>query len=323
MAQKVQFLGFKKILSSAKSSMVENFLYFVRDNGSAVEGELWFNGTCYGKCRDIEINDIQRTLADFLSGGTASGTTVKDYIDEAVSAITSGMTTSVELDPDAFSGLTIEDKSATPNVKDYVINLQNVAPADELDTVEAAVGLSSDGTHVQSSGRFTSAATTVEEEIAALDTALQNVADQTIVEGSSTEDYVKLDVATEDGVTTISINDSALTAAIEAMDLAEIHEAGKAIVAVSEEDGKVYATAGTISAEFVDVADAAGKFTGENVQKIAAEVEQEIDAFCGAQRTPMRFRADAMRSITDAPKHKILLFSFSAGSLRCSALLPV
>ena len=25
-------------------------------------------------------------------------------------------------------------------------------------------------------------------------------------------------------------------------------------------------------------------------------------AFCGAQRTPMRFRADAMRNITDAPK---------------------
>lgn len=133
MATKNQFLGFKKILSTAKSSMVDNYLYFVRDNGSAVEGELWFNGTCYGKCRDVEIDDIKRTLADFLSGGTASGTTVKDYIDEAVSAITSGMTTSVELDPDAFSGLTIEDKSATPNVKDYVINLQNVAREDLLE----------------------------------------------------------------------------------------------------------------------------------------------------------------------------------------------
>ena len=28
----------------------------------------------------------------------------------------------------------------------------------------------------------------------------------------------------------------------------------------------------------------------------------EACAFCGAQRTPMRFRADAMRNITDAPK---------------------
>ena len=45
-------------------------------------------------------------------------------------------------------------------------------------------------------------------------------------------------------------------------------------------------------------------------------------AFCGAQRTPMRFRADAMRNITDTPKRLILLFSSSVGSLLCSALLP-
>ncbi len=35
-------------------------------------------------------------------------------------------------------------------------------------------------------------------------------------------------------------------------------------------------------------------------------------AFCGARRTPMRFRADAMRNITDAPKLSFFnqLFSF-------------
>lgn len=294
MTQKVQFLGFKRVLTGA--TMAENYLYFVRANGRAVEGELWFNNVCYGKCRDTEINDIQRALDGFLSGDAASGTTVKEYIDEAVSAITSGMTTSVEKDQNAFSGLTIEDKSTTPNVKDYVVNLQNVAPADELaaeidaredadeaiqaelDAVEAAVGLSSAGTHVQSSGRYTSGATTVEAEIAALDAALQNVADQTIVEGSSTEDYVKLDVATNDGQTTITINDSALTAAIEAMDLSEVHEAGKAIVAVSEEDGVVSATAGTVAAQYVDVADAAGKFTGETVEAVLAEIDSAYKA---------------------------------------------
>ena len=30
-----------------------------------------------------------------------------------------------------------------------------------------------------------------------------------------------------------------------------------------------------------------------------------VSAFCGAQRTPMRFRADAMRNITDTPKRLI------------------
>ena len=47
-----------------------------------------------------------------------------------------------------------------------------------------------------------------------------------------------------------------------------------------------------------------------------------VIAFCGAQRTPMRFGADAMRSITDTPKRSILLFNFSAESLLCSASLP-
>ena len=47
-----------------------------------------------------------------------------------------------------------------------------------------------------------------------------------------------------------------------------------------------------------------------------------ISAFCGARRTLMRFRADAMQSITDAPKRSILLFSSSAGLLLYSASSP-
>ena len=47
-----------------------------------------------------------------------------------------------------------------------------------------------------------------------------------------------------------------------------------------------------------------------------------FSAFCGAERTPMRFRADAMRNITDAPKRSIKLLNFSAGSLLCNASSP-
>lgn len=291
MASYTPFKGIKRVLSTNTGyTQEDSFLYFVRESKQATSGDIWFMGHHYGHFGEHDLDVIKTALDGFLGPDTASTINVKDYIDEAVSAITSGMTTSVEKDPNAFSGLTIEDRSTTPNVKDYVVNLQNVAPADELaaeidaredadealqaelDAVEVAVGLSSAGTHVQSSGRYTSGATTVEAEIAALDAALQNVADQTIVEGSSTEDYVKLDVATEDGVTTISINDSALTAAIEAMDLAEVHEAGKAIVAVSEEDGVVSATAGTVAAEFVDVADAGNHFDADNVEDALAEL---------------------------------------------------
>ena len=335
MAQKTQFLGFKRVLTGA--TMQDNYLYFERANGNAVEGKLWFNGVCYGSCRDTEVDAINEVLAEFLSQ-TGESKTVKEYIDEAVATITSGMTTSVEKADGAFSGLTIVDNSETPGVKDYIVDLQNVAPADELaaeiearenadqainaeldavegslgftgtaytnsghyisgdtvaqdidrlddaifnvqsdfntevDAIESAVGLNVDGSHIQSSGRYTSGAKTVEGEISALDSALQDVADRTITEGSSTERYVSLDVVTENGDTTISINDSALTAAIEAMDLSEVHEAGKAIIAVSEADGVVSATAGTIAAQYVDVADADNHFTASNVEDALAEL---------------------------------------------------
>ena len=49
---------------------------------------------------------------------------------------------------------------------------------------------------------------------------------------------------------------------------------------------------------------------------------QRYPAFCGARRTLMRFRADAMQSTTDAPKRSILLFSSSAGLLLYSASSP-
>ena len=42
-------------------------------------------------------------------------------------------------------------------------------------------------------------------------------------------------------------------------------------------------------------------------------------AFCGAQRTLMRFRADAVQSITDALNRLLLWINFWAGSLQYSA----
>ncbi len=305
MAQKVQFLGFKRVLTGAQ--MQDNYLYFVRDAGE-LEGKLWFNGVCYGSCRDTEIDKVLEALEGFIP---ASGevTNVKEYIDAAVSAITSGMTTSVELDPDAFSGLTIEDKSTT-GIKDYVINLQNVAREDllekeiqdredadeaiqaEIDAIETAVGLSTGGTYVPGDGKYTSGATSTQDAIDKLDDALAsavtdledaieeaiNELDAT-VSATSTNSYMTVQVVEENGkLTSVSLDDSALNAAIEAMDLGEVHEAGKAIVAIQEEDGVVTATAGTVAAQYVDVADTAGKFTGTTVETVLAEIDTAYKA---------------------------------------------
>lgn len=60
--------------------------------------------------------------------------------------------------------------------------------------------------------------------------------------------------------------------------LEEVKEIGKPIVAVSEDKGKVAASAGNINANFVDIADNGGKFTATTVEGALAEIATEIDA---------------------------------------------
>ncbi len=60
--------------------------------------------------------------------------------------------------------------------------------------------------------------------------------------------------------------------------LTEVKETGKPIVAVSEDKGQVAASAGTINAEFVDIADSGEKFTATTVEDALAEIATEIDA---------------------------------------------
>ena len=256
MAEHILFKGIKRVLASNTAyTQTDSYLYFVRPSAQATEGDIWFMGHHYGHFGEHDLDAINTALEGFLTGQGETGyKNVKEYIDEAVSAITSGMTTSVEKDPNAFSGLTIEDRSTTPNVKDYVVNLQNVAQADELaavenslgfngtaytnsgqyisgdtvaadidrldtaivgvqsdfnrevDAIEEAVGLNTDGSYVDKSGtNYLDNATSVEGEIAALDEALKAVADRTVVESGSTENYVNLTVATDNtGKTTIA-----------------------------------------------------------------------------------------------------------------------
>lgn len=57
-----------------------------------------------------------------------------------------------------------------------------------------------------------------------------------------------------------------------------ISAAGKPITAVSENLGAISATAGTINAEFVNIADSGQKFTATTVEDALAEIAAEIDA---------------------------------------------
>ena len=67
-------------------------------------------------------------------------------------------------------------------------------------------------------------------------------------------------------------------ARVELPSLTEVHEAGKPIIAVSEDKGQLAASAGTINAEFVNVADGGNLFTGSTVEAVLAEIDAAYKA---------------------------------------------
>lgn len=75
-----------------------------------------------------------------------------------------------------------------------------------------------------------------------------------------------------------SIKDQ-IDAAINALDVTEIKEAGKAIVSVSETDGKIAAIAGNVEAQYVDVNNAENKFkfVGENANAAKVSAQATLD----------------------------------------------
>ena len=60
--------------------------------------------------------------------------------------------------------------------------------------------------------------------------------------------------------------------------LSEVYEEGKPIIAVSEDKGQVAASAGTINAEYVNVADAGELFTATTVEAVLAEIDAAYKA---------------------------------------------
>ena len=111
----------------------------------------------------------------------------------------------------------------------------------------------------------------IEAELTALEARLINGASDGYKDFKAIEDKIKIlnGSDTTDGSVARAVKD-----AVEALDVAEITEAGKAIVSVSETDGNVSATAGDIDAAHV-IQDAA--VTGEGA-KPAVTVKTAIDA---------------------------------------------
>ena len=114
---------------------------------------------------------------------------------------------------------------------------------DDVDAVKEGVGLGSDGSHVATSGNYTSEATTIAGEIAALDTELKKTNDLlgTAADGKDAETaFGKIAKETADRI-----------AAIESLDADESTKGSNVTVGVKEVDGVI--TEVTVAEDYATV----------------------------------------------------------------------
>ena len=127
----------------------------------------------------------------------------------------------------------------------------DIASKEVLDTVIESVGLGTDGEFVaDASGKYISAATDVRNEIKLLDQALNEVSEKldsaSVEEGTSTENFVNLEVTNDgNGATAITINDNQLKTTIDGINEALSAET----IAREAADAELLGTSASTTAE--------------------------------------------------------------------------
>jgi len=135
-------------------------------------------------------------------------------------------------------------------------------------------------------GTGVTTANTATAQLAALSGNNESTSAETSVEGAKryAEDLIaNLDVAAITAgegqfIKSVSQADGSVSATTADMPtVATVTEAGKPIIAVAEDKGTIAASAGTINAEYVNIADSADKFTATTVEGALAELKGDIE----------------------------------------------
>ena len=147
--------------------------------------------------------------------------------------------------------VTVEVVQESTELTNVIVTTEDIASADELDTVEEAVGLNEDGTFTPDEhSNFASAATSVRNEIKLIDQALKEISDKlngvSVDEESSIENFVSLTVADDgNGATAITIDDSELKETIDLIN----DDITTEIAARESKDAELLGTSASTSAE--------------------------------------------------------------------------
>ena len=309
----VKLSGVQDAINTAKAEVVSsasteyNDLAKVENKIKEVDAKASAAHTQVNAKKDGHVTVAVETKKD-ASGITYSSVTVSENDIASESALTaeiaarkavdgqSGQTYAANGSANYISGATslndadVKLDSALKSEADRAIAQEN--------KVEASVGLATDGSHVATSGNYTSGATTVVGEIAALDAQVKKNADNiaavkaakvSVSASTDTESAKYLEVSSSidasTSATTYTVKakgiDDAIKTAIEDLDVDVISGANQVIASVSETDGKVSATTIDLSAEnttFAAVKDQDGKFDVDatNVQAAIEALDKEV-----------------------------------------------
>ena len=238
----------------------ENFLS-VSDKGVKISGvQDAINASVYGAVQTLDADFTADKAVASIDGHVTVGLKEEDGIITSLSVATDDIASA------ALLGTTAD--TASDNTAFGKIAAEAARAAANEDKIEASVGLAVDGSHVTTTGNYTSGATTIAGEIAALDTQVKANTDaiaaldaaKVSVSASSEEEstkYLSVSANAEDTVYTVKVSgiDNAITSAIEGLDKEETTaSAAEAHVTIkySETDGIV-----TINATENDIASAA------------------------------------------------------------------
>jgi len=252
-----------------------------------------------GKLTDVSITSVDLgTLANYSkttsgTGVLATGDTIADAfaklekaIDDKMAALDSNVTAGAN---QYFTGIELKDGKLVGTGETG--SQTTVANVDSAQIVDYTAG----------TGNILASTDTIHGAFKKLDDAIIGM-DAPSVSG---ENNVVIDVVQTDG--TITATSTAITSVkiggytvgsdadvaatdtlgealgklqgqINAMDLPVVSGEGQAIIAVSEEDGKVSATAGDIAAAHVTTVTAGTQFTGTTVQAALEEIASKVEA---------------------------------------------
>ena len=205
----------------------------------------------------VKVSGVQDAIDTAVSDAKAEliGDAAEDYntmgkLEDKIQEVdkkASAAHTKVNAKADGHVTVTVEAKATADGVaySEVTVAENDIASADDLeaeitrakaaeDTIEASVGLAEDGSHKTTDGNYTSKATTIAGEIAALDAQVKANADA-------------IDVLNGTDTVTGSVAKS-IKDAVEALDVTAVGGNGKYITTVSQTDGKVEAVAEDLTA---------------------------------------------------------------------------